>query len=310
MLVVGAAYISSLLILPSGVNAQKNITPSVDPTIIRRQPKIPITTGFERRFRTDINDGGDLDEWRATIGISVGTNVGKQWRLGAGVNYLYNRYNFSGSSGFSGLDPWEDIHSISLSVPVMYRPTQRLRFIVTPSVGMHAEFGADYDRGLKGGGTVAGMYSFGRKLTLGLVVSASTQIEDSPSFRIFPLLRWQITARLVAATQRNTLRGGGGGLTYTISKSKGWKANIGGSYNKQRFRLDDGGSAPDGVGEHSSIPLWGSIVYAPSRAFKAELFAGAAVFGHVRLEDENGNKIRNKDVDPAPSLGLVITGSF
>ena len=128
LLFVVSAYISSLLILPSGVDAQKNITPGVDPNIIRSQPKIPITTGFERRFRTDIDDGGDLDEWRAVLGVNFGTSLGKQWRLGVGINYLYNRYNFSGSSGFSGLDPWEDIHSISLSVPVMYQPTQRLRF--------------------------------------------------------------------------------------------------------------------------------------------------------------------------------------
>ena len=303
------ACINSLLVLPSRVCAERNITTDIDRNMGRKQPGIPITTGFERRFATDIDDdGGDIDEWRALFGVNFGINLSKQWRLGVGVNYLYNRYNFSGSNGFSGLDPWDDIHFISLSVLVMYRHSRRLQFMVTPVVRMHAESGADFDRGLKGGGTVAAMYNFDKKLMLGLGVGASTQIEDDPSFLIFPLLRWQITDRLVVATQRKALRGGGGGLTYTISK--GWKVNLGASYDSRRFRLDDDGSAPDGVGKHFGIPVWGSVTYAPSAAFKAELFGGAAVFGRVRLEDENGKRIRKEDVDPAPSLGLVIKGSF
>ena len=190
-LLVAAACISSLLILPSEGGAEKNITTDIDTNSVRRARGIPIKTGFERRFEADIDGGGDLEEWRVPFGVNLGTKLGKQWRLGSGVNYVYNKYNFSGSTGFAGLDPWEDIHFIRISVPVMYRASRRLQIMVTPVLQANAD-----------------------------------------------------------------------------TLSKGWQVNMGASIHTRRFRLDDDGSAPDGVGQHSGIPAWGSIAYAPSAAFK------------------------------------------
>jgi hypothetical protein len=306
------ACITSLLFLLSPAQAgHQEADIEVDPgteVIIRRPLGLSLTTGFERRFEADIDDGGKMDEWRIPINVHLGAGLSKQWAVGFHVNYVYNHYNFSGSTGFGGLDPWDNIHQISFSIPLMYRASRYWQFTVVPTLQVSAESGADFGDGLQGGGIVTAMYTVNPRLMLGMGVGASTQIEDGVSFKIFPLLRWQITNRLVLETKRNPLRGGGGNLTYTVSK--GWQASLGASTIKRRFRLDDDGIAPDGVGEHSSQPVWASIAYAPSSAFKVELYGGAALGGHVRLEDEDGNRISKDDVDPAPALGLVINGTF
>ena len=78
-----------------------------------------------------------------------------------------------------------------------------------------------------------------------------------------------------------------------------------------RFRLDDQGIAPDGVGQDESTPpfsMRASLQINPS--LRVEAIAGAVFGGMLRLEDEDGNRIEEQDYDIAPFLGIFGSVTF
>ena len=166
-------------------------------------------------------------------------------------------------------------------------------------------------------------YSFSKNFALGLAVGARTQIEDDPKFLLFPLITWKFrlfrgsgngsgsgsgSRGLTLSSHVSPTRGSGGILRY--NRGSNWAVGIGVAFQSRRFRLDDDGVAPDGVGQAASVPLWASITYKLRDLLRVEVYGGAALAGELELEDRNGDEILAKDVDPAPVLGVMVTGSF
>ena len=142
-------------------------------------------------------------------------------------------------------------------------------------------------------------------MSIGLAVGALTQIEDDPSPLILPILHWQITPKLTARTEIDVSRGYGGTLDYHLASS--WHLKGGLSFQRDRFRLN----SSDRVGETTSLPMWGSVIFAPSEHFSFEWYGGMVLAGSVRLEDSDGDKISDKDLDdPQLFLGVTMKGAF
>jgi hypothetical protein len=74
-----------------------------------------------------------------------------------------------------------------------------------------------------------------------------------------------------------------------------------------RFRLDDQGLQPDGVGEDRSFPIFAGIHYTHSRRFQVSLVGGVEVGGKLSLYDKNGNEIVEESYDAAPFIGLAFS---
>jgi hypothetical protein len=134
-----------------------------------------------------------------------------------------------------------------------------------------------------------------------------TQIEDSTS--VFPvlLIDWKITDRLSLKTGRGTGATLGPGLVLGWRASEKWSLSLGGRYERLRFRLDDQGFAPDGVGEDRAFPIFGGINYTHSRRFQLSLVAGVEVGGKLSLDDKDGNEIVSESHDPAAFIGLALS---
>lgn len=305
---VGLACLMGTLSLPVLTHAQ--VGAGVDtPDLSERRPTVfELSTGFEQRFETDIDDGGEVEELRVPIRLGYATDLSEQWRLGIRLNYVYNQFDFSGNTGFGGLNPWEDIHLFNMTLPVLYRLSPTWRIAVVPLLSINAESGADAGDGLSGGGIVVALYRFGPHLSLGLGIGALSQIEDDAQFLVLPLIYWQMTPNLTLASQNDPVRGYGAKLTYLLGSS--WQAGLGIGFQTYRFRLDDDNVAPNGVGEVSSAPFWASIAYVLDERLTFEFSLGAAFGRELKLEDENGNEISEQDVDSAPTLGLTIKGMF
>jgi hypothetical protein len=153
-------------------------------------------------------------------------------------------------------------------------------------------------------------YRFGKRLTLGPGIGAVTQIEDDAS--IFPVLivNWKITDRLSLETGRGLGATLGPGLTLNWQASAKWDIFLGGRYERLRFRLDDKGVAPGGVGDDRSFPLVGGATYRFGRRGDISLLSGFKLGGELRLEDEKGNRIADETYDPALFLGLTFRVRF
>jgi hypothetical protein len=102
----------------------------------------------------------------------------------------------------------------------------------------------------------------------------------------------------------------GPGLSLVWDASELWSFSLGGRYEKERFRLDDGGIAPDGIGQETSVPLYLGITRSFGRTASFSVIAGAKLGGRLRLEDEYGDLLEQSDYDTAPFAGATFDVRF
>jgi hypothetical protein len=118
------------------------------------------------------------------------------------------------------------------------------------------ETGADWGDSFTGGGLVGVDYRAGKTLFVSLGVAMISQIEDdarvTPSVGLhwLPSERWAVRIGAVPASGGAAVAGE---VAYRVSKPV--EIGLGLLYNERRFRLDDSGPAPDGVGEDNNLPL-------------------------------------------------------
>lgn len=266
--------------------------------------------GYVNQFESDLDGGGRFNANRLFIkgGVSHKTEHGRSITLALG--YGFDRYDFSGESGFAGLQPWDNIHSFRLSVPMRLEYDNHWSVFVIPTIRTTAESGADIDEAFSGGGFAGFSYRFGDKLTIGPGIAVISQIEDDAS--VFPVLivNWKITDHLSLGTGRGVGATLGPGLTLNWKATDSLNLSLGGRYERLRFRLDKDGVAPNGIGNDESFPVFGAVSYRFNRKTRASLLGGVNLGGELRLEDEKGNELSESDYDSAVFLGLSFNLSF
>ena len=178
-------------------------------------------------------------------------------------------------------------------------------FIISP------ETGADWGDSFSGGGLLGVDYRHSKTLFVSLGVAAISQIEDdarvtpSVSLNWLPYERWAVRVGAVPAS-------GGAAVASEVAYrvTEPVEIGLGLLYNQRRFRLDDSGPAPDGVGEDNNLPLRLRLGWDITPKIALHFLGGVALGGEVRLEDRNGNRINKQDYDPAPYIGLRFVGGF
>jgi hypothetical protein len=266
--------------------------------------------GYVHQFDADIDNGGSFDVNRWVIQGGVGYTTTNQTNIRLALGYGFDGYNFSGSRGLGGLDPWEDIHSWRISVPIRWRFKERWSAFVMPTLRWAGENGASAGDSFFGGGIVGFAYRLSDRLTLGPGLGVFSQIEDNAS--VFPILiiDWKITDTLSFGIGSGLGATQGPGLALNWRPLEKWTFSLGGRYEKQRFRLDDSGVAPGGVGEERSFPIFLSANYRFNRHLQASAVGGVGLAGRLSLEDKNGRGIRKEDHDPAGFLGVTLRFRF
>ncbi len=270
---------------------------------------ITLRGGAVHQFETDIDDGGEFDIDRFFIQPGVRFQVSPTLGAGLTVGFGHNDYDFSGD-GFAGLNPWGTVRTWRFSVPLRWTPDDKWTVFGFPTLRFAGERGADFDDGIRGGFLVGVSYKFSDTLTLGPGVGVLSQIEDDVS--VFPILvvDWQMTETLRLRTGRGTGATQGPGLTLEWRPTRAWSFGLGVRREKLRFRLDDSGIAPDGVGQDRSFPVSLSATYRFNRGLRVGLLGGLEFGGKLRIEDEDGDKIESTDYDTAPFLGFGLRAGF
>jgi len=262
------------------------------------------------QFEADLDKGGDVSVNRAFASLGVGRQVTERLRIGIDFGYGEDSYDFSGTTGFGALDPWGDIREMRISLPVRYFASREWMLFAIPSLRYQAEQGASLDDGRSGGLLAGAIYRFSDTFSIGPGLGVFSEIEDDTS--VFPILLidWKLTDTLSLETGGGLAASRGPGLQLTWQPLSRWRFALGGRYEKTRFRLDDKGAAPGGVGEDEAIPLYALAEYSWSDDLKLSLIGGAEVGGNLRLEDKSGNLVSESDMGTAPFLGLTFKGRF
>jgi outer membrane receptor protein involved in Fe transport len=269
-----------------------------------------VQAGAVYQSSASLDAGGDMSAARVFASVGTSRVFASRWRVGAALGFGEDDYDFAGSSGFGGLDPWRRIREFRVSVPVQYFANERWTVYAIPSLRFNAESGASLSDGINGGLLAGAAYRFSDTLTLGPGIGAFTEIEDDASFFPILLIDWNITETLSLETGGGFAASRGPGLQLRWQYSPRWQFAFGGRYEKTRFRLDDSGPAPGGVGQDKAFPLFALAEFALSRHATLSLVGGAEIGASLRLEDAAGNLIGGSDLSTAPFLGAIFQAKF
>jgi hypothetical protein len=259
---------------------------------------------------SDLDTGGKTSINRTYASLSASTRLNEQSRLGLSLGYGEGRYDFSGNGTLAGLDPWSRERQAALSASVFYKIDDHWTAYGIPSLRLNAESSASMTDGFTAGLLTGASYRFSETLTLGPGIGVFDELEGDASFIPILIVDWKITENLSLETGRGFAASRGPGLQLRWQPVEDWQFSTGARYEKRRFRLDDKGAAPDGVGEYSAIPVYVSAQYEFDPSVSFVFIGGADINTNIRLENKNGSLLTESDVDNALIFGASVILRF
>jgi hypothetical protein len=259
------------------------------------------------QFESDFGKGGSFSVQRYGFNFDTSTPVANSLRAGISLGYEFDKYHFSGTTAFAGADPWNDIHRVSAGLPVSYRMTDSWSLFISPQVESYGQSGvANWKDALGYGAIFAVSYRVSPGLTLGAGAGVFDRMGET---KVFPYIAidWKITEELRLNNPFRTSPSGPAGLELSYRISDRWEIAAGGAYRSLRFRLDDSGVAPNGIGEVESTVGYARLTYRMGRDFKLDLYGGAAFNGKMRIAGSNGAELGSDDFKTAPLMALSLT---
>lgn len=253
---------------------------------------------------------GSMQVNRFDAGIGFRTPLSERLNWVHTFHFGINDYDFDGG-GFSAGNPWETILESRYGTQLAYSIDDRWGVRGGGIVMLSRETDADWGDGLTGGGTFGVDYRHSESLFLSVGLGVITQLEDDVTAVPMVGLQWLPAEQWVVRVGALPVNGGAtAGVEAAYQFNEQWQAGLGLLYRQDRFRLDDSGPAPDGVGEEQFLPLRMRVAWSFHPRMTLNFIAGMALGGELKLDDENGNTLREEDYDPAAYLGVRVFGRF
>lgn len=273
-----------------------------------KDPGFSLSASYIHQFQTDFDRSGEFRLHRVLFRADGKKNVSETVTFGVGASYDYSDYSFSDTDLHLSTDPWDEVHTLNVAFSLLFNLDRKWKVFVAPSVGIAAESGADWGNSLAAGGIAWTSYRFSPSLTLGLGAGVFAKPEEVSAFPLI-IIDWKITDRLRLGTplQAGPTSPAGLELSYAFNTAT---IAAGGAYRSARFRLDDHGPIPGGVGEDTSFPLWTRLSAKIGKAGTLSFFGGAMVGGRMLVEDSRGHELGDDDYDASPFLAASISFKF
>ena len=307
MLMITRVVVPGLTCLFAGVSdayARQQVQPDTPSSDI----KFTVGGRYEMMSESDIDDGSEFEFSTANFNISMQTNLSADLQLTLKLDYTIDDYDFGGPSGLGALDPWEDIHTQEIGLIFTRQLGNDLTIFGGPIAVFSRESGATFNKSDVYGGIIGMTYTASSTLTLGGGLGLIDELEDA-SLRFFPviILNWELKPDLHVVSNTDSSRAG---LEIVYNYSKTIDLSVGAGTEFKRFRLDDDGVAPDGVGEMTSNPIWTKATFHLEDNMDVSLTGGMRMNGEIRLEDDNGTKLNKEDFDSEFFIGASISVRF
>ncbi len=289
-------------------------------TVAQSPDERPDTTfrlagGYLYQFESDFKDGpGSVSADRAYATFGSRFELTPTVDLGLRFSWEGGWYNFGGPSVLSlgtGADPWNTVLGAQFGGNVGIELNEAWSLSLGLFGGAAGETDADAGESLSIGGTAGATWRANDKFTIGGGVLVSSQIEDD--VLVVPLLfvDWRITDSIrltnVAGPEAYPT---GAGLELVCSAVENMEFSIGGRWESRRFRLDDRGPAPEGVGEDQGLGLWLRTGIKPIPQLRLDFLVGVMVGEELSLYDRNGNELASSDLAPAPFVAGFLSWRF
>lgn len=258
----------------------------------------------------DINGGGEFSLSSAFVRAKISLPVSRAKSLGLQLKYDVDDYDFKGITEFGGLAPWNDARRFGIGLPLFARLENNWSLGFSPSVDWLQERGADNGDSFSYGATVFALKSIARGKSIGLGAGVFRQIDDDTDVFPFIAVDWRFNEKWRVSNPFDADVLGPAGLEISYSFSDKWHLGGGGVYRSFRFRLDDEGVAPNGIGENKGIAGFLRLRRSGGSGIDLDLFVGATFEGELELRDQNGAEIASSDYDTAPFVALALSGEF
>ena len=273
----------------------------------------PLQTGYHHRFESGVDGGGKISS--RFFFARTGVPLIRQEDLVAVLSAAYNRhiYTFDGDSsdGFVGTDPWGEVHTVRLGLPIRWKIDDDWSFFASPSARSLGEGGARFEDTLVGGAVGGLSFRVGQGLTIGPGILYTTQLEDSESVIPIVIVDWKFTDSLSVTTRPSGTALRGPGLAFHWDVSDDARLTVGARYQKLRFRLEEENAAsPGGVGEDRTVPVFAALALRPARNWEVSLLGGVGLGNRLSLDDDTGRQVSESDYDSSPFVGLNISLRF
>lgn len=256
---------------------------------------------------TDLSGGGAFSVDRQFL------RAGALYRSpdGASFGLLASFGQFSYDFNMIGAAPWGDVRDIRLSAPIRFEAGERARVLISPSVRWDYESDASASGGVTYGMFAGVSWEVSDTLEIGPAFGAFSQLGRS-GLDLFPalLVNWDVAPGWNLSTGTGLGASQGPGVTLSYQTSDSISISLIARSEKSRFRLDNTGLAPGGVGEDSSVPVVLSLAYKPNPGISISAFAGAEFDGKLKLENTSGTVASSRSYDVAPIVGLSFRFIF
>ncbi len=256
-----------------------------------------------------VKGGGDIAVSRYSLTARYSTPDEERVSLGLSLSYELDDYNFSRLSSFAVPDPWNKINRVGLNARVSYRLSQVWSLFAVPMGQYAGEEGADFGRSLIYGGAAGAVYRPSNRFMIGFGAAVFYRLEEVTFFPAF-IFSWMITDKLRLGNSFRTGPTGPAGVELAYTVDRNWEAAVAGGYRTERFRLDEHGSIPNGIGQNQSWPFFARLSRKFGSHVRADLYGGAAFSGKLRLENSHGHKIDQVSYNTAPLAGLSLSMAY
>jgi hypothetical protein len=261
------------------------------------------------QFDSDLDSGGSVDYAAVFASLRGNWTLDAHSSLGLGLRLDTEDWRFNDIGTLGGVQPWDRVYRVGISIPYSYTTDGGWRWTFSPTVEYSGESDASISDSLEYGALVSAAKRFHPGLTLGLGIGVYDRIDQTRAFP-FLVVDWRITDRLRLTNPLAAGPAGPAGLEISYTLGSGWEVGIAAAYRSFRFRLDENGPIPNGIGENQNVPFVARIGKPISDSLSFNLFVGATLAGNLNAEDRNGNRLYDVDRDPAALIGLSLTARF
>jgi hypothetical protein len=256
-----------------------------------------------------IDGGGEYRMFGTIVRAGVQTGFGGTNMAGLSFNYDYFDYSFSDPVAFGGRAPWNVVRRYGVAAPLLFGVGDQWVLSAIPSVDWFRENGADEGEALTWGAVLSATRLFEGGNRLGLGVGVFQRLEKTSYFPLL-LIDWKLADRWRLVNPLSAGPTGPAGLEIDYRLDGGWNLGLGAAWRTTRFRLSEAGPVANGIGEERGVPVFLRATRSFGRGMSMNLYAGVVAAGQLRVEDPNGNALREVDVDPAPLVGVTFSARF
>ncbi|MBO9452176.1 hypothetical protein J7426_18015 [Tropicibacter sp. R16_0] len=254
-----------------------------------------------------LSGGGEFSAERAFL------RTGALYRFDSGASAgLFLSYGqFSYDFSLAGNQPWDRIRDVRITAPVQFSVGESASVFISPQVRWDYEDGASSSDGRTYGVFAGIVWQVNPNLRIGPAFGAFSELGTNDT-EVFPalLVDWDIAPRWNLSTGTGLGATQGPGVILSYQHTDAVSFSLGARSERVRFRLDNTGLAPGGVGEDQSIPVALSVDYAPNPGVRISAFVGAEFDGRLTLDSATGAQISRQDYDTAPIVGFAARIRF